>query len=332
MRNETRNHYRVYLARQAELNGVVNAAEQFEIAPTIEQRISERIQESSSFLGRINMVPVDEMKGQKLALGSGGTIASTTNVDEKEVETTSVVDMTAQEYECKNIDFATHIPYATLDAWAKFPDFQTRIQSVTFKQQQRDLIMIGWNGTHRAANSDRKANPLLQDVSEGWLTEIRTHAEECCLDGVSITKGGDYNNIDALVKAMVDNLIAEHHQDDTDLVAICGREILNDKYLGLVNDNNLPTEKVATDILLASKQIGGLPAVRVPFFPANAVLVTSLDNLSIYTQSCSRRRQIVDNPKRKRIEDYQSANIDFVVESFEKVALVENITKTPKEE
>ncbi|MGS1363743.1 P2 family phage major capsid protein, partial [Proteus mirabilis] len=70
---------------------------------------------------------------------------------------------------------------------------------------------------------------------------------------------------------------------------------------------------------------GGLPAVRAPFFPDNAFFITRLDNLSIYFLADSRRRQVLDNPKRDRIENYESVNEDFVVEDFRGVALVENI-------
>ena len=36
--------------------------------------------------------------------------------------------------------------------------------------------MIGWHGTSTAPDTDRTANPLLQDVNIGWLQHIRTDA------------------------------------------------------------------------------------------------------------------------------------------------------------
>ena len=38
------------------------------------------------------------------------------------------------------------IPYALLDQWAKFPDFEMRIRNHILLQQARDRIMIGFNG------------------------------------------------------------------------------------------------------------------------------------------------------------------------------------------
>ena len=73
------------------------------------------------------------------------------------------------------------------------------------------------------------------------------------------------------------------------------------------------------------KRFGGLQAVAVPFFPANAILITSLSNLSIYYQDSARRRNLLDNPKRDRIENYESSNDAFVVEEYGACALVKNI-------
>ncbi|WP_332103934.1 phage major tail tube protein, partial [Escherichia coli] len=39
---------------------------------------------------------------------------------------------------------------------------------------------------------------------------------------------------------------------------------------------------LAADVIISQKRIGNLPAVRVPYFPADAMLITKLENLSIY--------------------------------------------------
>lgn len=48
-------------------------------------------------------------------------------------------------------------------------------------------------------------------------------------------------------------------------------------------------------------------------------------NLSIYWQEDTRRRAVIDNPKRDRIENFESVNEAYVVEDYRCVALVENI-------
>lgn len=115
------------------------------------------------------------------------------------------------------------------------------------------------------------------------------------------------------------------YQDDDDLVVICGRELLSDKYFPLVNKEQENSEKLAADMIISQKRMGGLQAVRAPFFPPNALLITRLDNLSIYWQEDTRRRSVIDNPKRDRIENFESVNEAYVVEDYRCAALVENI-------
>jgi hypothetical protein len=109
------------------------------------------------------------------------------------------------------------------------------------------------------------------------------------------------------------------------LVVICGRQLLADKYFPLVNMDREPTERLAADLIISQRRIGNLPAVRVPFMPPTSLLVTRLDNLSIYWQEGSRRRTIADNAKRDRIENYESSNDAYVIEDLECVAMAENI-------
>lgn len=52
---------------------------------------------------------------------------------------------------------------------------------------------------------------------------------------VKVGKGGDYANLDAVVMDAVNELIDPVYQDDDDLVVVCGRELLSDKYFPLVN-------------------------------------------------------------------------------------------------
>jgi hypothetical protein len=82
---------------------------------------------------------------------------------------------------------------------------------------------------------------------------------------------------------------------------------------------------LAADIVTSQKRLGNLPAVRVPYFPARGLLVTKLENLSIYWQEGSRRRTVLDNAKRDRIENYESVNDAYVIEDLECAALAENI-------
>ena len=59
MRNETRKQFDAYLARLAKLNGVNSAVQTFAVEPSVQQKLEQRIQESSEFLKQINVYGVD---------------------------------------------------------------------------------------------------------------------------------------------------------------------------------------------------------------------------------------------------------------------------------
>lgn len=334
MRNDTRRAFNAYLEQLARLNDVPSASERFTAAPSVQQTLETKIQESSDFLSRINVIGVSEQSGEKLGLGVSSPIASTTDTSTADRETRDPTSLDPQDYFCHQTNFDTHISYSRLDAWSKFPDFQTRIRDTILRRQSLDRIMIGFNGINRAASSNAATNPLLQDVNKGWLQHYREQAPARVLsDGpsaavnqVTVGAGGDYENLDALVFDAVNNLIDPWHQENTALVVICSRELLADKYFPLINGQQVPTEKLATDLLISQKRMGGQQVVRAPFMPPATMLITLLENLSLYWQEGTRRRQVVDNARRDRIENFESSNDAYVVEDFGAGCVVENIT------
>ncbi|TKC83470.1 phage major capsid protein, P2 family [Trinickia terrae] len=332
MNKETRQAYDKYAAQIAKLNNTVDVSTKFAVEPSVQQTLETRIQESSAFLNSINILPVTELEGERLGLSVSGPIASRTDTTKAPRQPVDPTALDSNRYRCEKTDYDTAIAYRKLDAWAKFPDFQQRIRDVIVTQAALDRIMIGWNGVKAAPTTDKTANPLLQDVNIGWLQQYRAHAEQRVLrEGekqagkVLVGKDGDYANLDALVMDIVSSMIDPWFQEDTGLVVICGRELLHDKYFPIVNTTQAPTEQLATDLIVSQKRIGNLPAVRVPFFPKHALMVTKLKNLSIYYQEGARRRTLKEVPERDRIENYESSNDAYVVENFGCGCVAENI-------
>lgn len=329
MRTNTRVVFNAYASQLATLNGAPAGARSFTVAPTVEQTLIDRVQESADFLRLVNMPLVDQQAAQVLGLGTSGPVAGRTDTDTKDRAPRNVIGMTAREYLCRQTNYDTFTRYATLDAWAKFPDFQARMRNHVTKQVARDRLMVGFNGTSAAADTDPVANPLLQDVNIGWLEGIRTGAPERVLSGAKIgaQAGADYRTLDALVFDAVNSLLEPWYRDDPDVVVIVGRTLLTDKYLGIINsaDVDAPTEKAALSTLLLNKSLGAKPAQAVPYFPDRSILITSPSNLSIYTQSGTVRRTIEDVPKRDRVVDYLSMNEAYVVEDLGACALIEDL-------
>lgn len=360
MLTQTRALFAAYVSQIALINGGIDASTKFAVAPTIEQRLEEVIKQGSEFLQAINIVPVVQQSGQKVGIGTTRPLASRTDTSGagRRVPTDPTDSYDKGTYNCRQTNFDHAIKYAKLDAWRHKANFETLIRDVILKQQGRDRIMIGWNGTSAAATTDRVANPLLQDVNIGWLQKVRTHApaqriadgdltvfntgaNNPGLSAIYVKAGAvlfdpslnnrvaaeaDYSSLDALVMD-AKRAIAEWHRTSTDLVVIVGMDLVDEKYFNIAQKTGATaTEVEATDrILRSEKQIGGLPAVMVPFFPATAIAITSLDNLAIYVQEGTRRRHIKDEPEADQIANYESVNEDYVVEDYEKMVLVENI-------
>lgn len=332
MRNETRLAYNGYLAHVAKMNGVDSAAVKFNVEPSIQQKLETAIQEATGLLGRINLIPVNEQSGEALLLGVNGPIASRTNTAAGNRRNPgSREQLTKDSYTCKQTNFDSAFPYALLDAWAKFPDFQVRLTGAIAQRQGLDRIMIGFHGTSAAAATNPATNPLRQDVNIGWLQKIRIGAPDRVNDEgdvagkVTIGATGDYKTLDGLVFDSV-QLLDPWHRANPDLVVLVSRNLLHDKLLKAVEKGVTSNqEENAAQEVVSRARLGGLPIVDAPYFPDGTVLITTLSNLSIYWQEGARRRHLKDEPEYDRVADYQSSNDAYVVEDFGLVALVENI-------
>lgn len=353
MKNATRILLHQYLERQAELNGSdpeaavrglpieISATSFTAGTPSVQQRLITKQQEDSSFLAAINMVPVEEISGEKLGLGISGPLASrtATNTDgSARRQTTSPTSVDAEGYLCKQTNSDTHLTYALLDMWAKFPDFQVRISDAIRKRQALDRIMIGFNGTSAAATTNKGANPLLQDVNIGWLQQYRSNRPAAVLtegeteDGKIIidpTGAGDYKNVHGLVVDAIHNLMPSWARNDSDLVVILGENLQHDIFFPLVDGENKPTEMIAADLLLSAKRIGGKRGATVPFMIPDGIFITRLDNLSIYEQEGKRRRTVKEEPALNCVQTFESSNDAFVVEDYDYGCLIENVQFGP---
>ena len=337
MRNATRVKFNALTAKLAKLNGVDDVSHSYTVAPAVAQTLRSKVQASSDFLSRINITAVVAQEGDKIGVGVKGTIAARTDTRTKDRQPRYPGDLDERRYRCEQTNFDTLIRYETLDAWAHQPNFQILFRDAVIKAKAIDKITIGFNGTSVARDTDPVANPLLQDVNKGWLQHIREEAPARVMNDGDYTVGAlkaiyvspngtaDFVNIDALVYDAIE-LLDEIYRDDTDLVVIVGRDLVHDKYFSIVNTaGDKASEQLARDVLLSDKKLGGLQAIRVPKFPRNALLITTLANLSIYEQIGTERRKVEDNARRDQVENYESVNEAYVVEDMGKVALVENI-------
>lgn len=340
MQNATRVRFNSMVSQIALLNGIDPATvtgSKFNASPSAQQKLEQRVQESSEFLSKINIVPVDDKVGEILGLSIGSPIASRTNTDAGNGRTgRDNNNISGRTYNCVQTDFDVALKYSRLDMWAKFPDFQAKWRDNNVKRIALDRILVGFNGTSAAIETDPTANPTLDNLNIGWIEKMRLEAPASVMTegepaagavtyGTAV--GAHYKTLDALVWDAKETLLAEHARTDTELVAIVGGDLLSDKYFPMINSDEKPSEQLARDVIMSTKRLGGLPAVRVPGFPNGTVMVTRLDNLSIYYQDGKLRRHVADEPKYNRVTDYQSSNEAYVIEDTDYACVVENITE-----
>lgn len=162
----------------AETYGIERASKTFSVEPSIAQELNDSITAKADFLERINVVPVSEIKGEKVFIGVNGPVTGRTNTKttDREAKDASALENTT--YELSDTQSDVGLPYAKIDAWAKFPDFQDRYSAAVQKRIAQDRIVIGFHGTHAAPQTDLGANPKLQDVNKGWLQQLREQAPQ----------------------------------------------------------------------------------------------------------------------------------------------------------
>lgn len=315
-----------YKRQVATINGSENFAAPFEVTPARQQILIEKYQEQTDFLKKINIIQVRDAAGEKLGLGNDKRIASTTDTRIQPRRPTPFGELEQiDSYLCTQTDYDIAYMWQIIDNWSQYPDFQQRLAALAVKGVAQDKQCIGFNGTHRAKTSNHDLYPNLEDINVGWLEKIRTHATERFIKDVTIGAAHEFKNIDALVEMIVNELIAKQFHNNTDLVVITSADLVTDKYLGLINQTLAPTEQAAANGLYTRRQLGTRAVDTPAYFPKGALLITSYDNLSIYQQRGSLRRFLRDEPEWNRTSDYQSVNECFVVEDYNKVALIDNI-------
>ncbi len=324
---KTRQALNAYAKRVATLNNADIPSAPFDVLPHIEQKMIDQYAQQTDFLKRINITQVKHAHGQKLGLGVNKSVAKNTNTDVNPRKPTNIFGVEAvDEYLCTNTDYDICLPWKIIDNWGCLPDFQKRCANLVVQTIAQDKQKIGFNGKTRDADTDPTADELLTNVNIGWLEKMRLNNAERVIADKVIGKSQEFKSLDALVEMAIHELIGENHRMSGDLVVICSPNLVQTKYINLINQDHAPTEQQASQALYQTRKLGTLDVDTPSFIPEGTLLITSYDNLSIYLQKASHRRFIVDEPKWDRTVDYHSVNECFVVEDYTKAVLFDNVT------
>ncbi|MDH2997859.1 hypothetical protein A1D22_00725 [Pasteurellaceae bacterium LFhippo2] len=274
-----------------------------------------------NFLGSINFFKANQVKGT--CLGLNIPIPNRTNTDKYNREVTKAFITPIQTFECTSLNLDSYINYAKLDSFTQLDDvkFESALDSYLNAQLLTALFISGWNGKTKATDiSDPEANPLGEDTHIGWLERIRANAPLKTEKGAKVGEGQTYKSRNALIKACLAKM-DNPYRAKGDLVAICGRSIFGEMQTATTAEDLTDKNKA----IIAQQTIGGLKAICCPYFPENSLLITSLDNLSVYYYKDAFRRFEENVPAKDRVEYYRTFKVDFIVEDYNAVALFDDI-------
>lgn len=295
--------------------------ESFNIEPLKEAKLLGNIQKQSGFLNKINVVQVNEIEGMLMFGATEKGITGRKSVGRFRTN----VGASGYRYKLAKTDSGVLIPWEMLDSWGSLsPSFQKLWADYVQQQIALDMVMVGFNGTSAAADTQA---PDLSDVNIGWLEFVRRNAPAQMIGaGQTIQihgKNADFTSLDELAYQLKQGL-AERHHNAGDLVFCVGADLVANESKSLYKKNSLTaTERSALNSTNITGMFGGMPCIVPENMPGKAAFVTSLDNLSIYTQRGSIRRGFKNDEELAAIVDSYYRNEGYAVEDPTKFCGIE---------
>lgn len=325
MRNQTKVLYKEMQAAMAESYAVPDGdvTENFEVSVPMETKLNDAILESHDFLSKITMLGVIDSEGQALRLGISGILARRTTGTRQGKKLGSP---NGTKWHTKQTNFDVAIDYITLDTWARLGDLMDKYMPLVYSAIALDRITVGFYGTSAAEITDPVANPLGEDVNIGWLELLRTKkpanylTQGSTADQIRIGATGDYKSVDGLANDLLQSIPVEHRTGNE--VVIIGSGLASyDSNKVYSSHGETPSEK--KDIHLMAKSYGGMPAIQVPRFPVNGMVVTDLANLHLYYQEGKTRRSTKEESALSCVVDYMSSNDAYAIGNLEAIKAIE---------
>ncbi|MFY1028144.1 phage major capsid protein, P2 family [Actinobacillus seminis] len=280
--------------------------------------LGENIQQRSDFLQKINMIFVSALKGDKLF---GATEKAITGRKSKGRHL-ATLNHEQKGYELSETDSGVIVPWGTFDAFAVYKDkLWDLYEEYVLNQIALDMLQIGWHGKS-VAKDTKEAD--LSDVNKGWLQLLKEQRPANFMtesaDGTGqITlfgEGADYQNLDELAFDLKQGLDLRH-QSRNDLVFLVGADLTSKETKLIQKQHGLtPTEKAALGSHNLLGSFGGMNAITPPNFPARGAVVTTLKNLSVYTEKESVRRSLRNDEDRKGVVNQLYRQEGYVVEDL----------------
>ncbi|WP_242526976.1 phage major capsid protein, P2 family [Aeromonas dhakensis] len=235
---------------------------------------------------------MDQIKGQVVQVGIGKLFTGR----KKDGRFNGKIGVAGNTYELTETDSCASLDWATLCVWANAGsegEFIRLVGEFINRVFALDMLRVGWNGVKAADTTDPEKNPLGEDVNKGWHQLAREWNEGSQIIKAEAGKKihfdpdgkGDYKTWTRWLRPH------QHHhrslfRQDPRLVVLVGTDLVAAAQAKLYSEATKPSEQIAAQKLAES--IAGRRAYIPPFFPGKRMVVTTLDNLHIYTQRGTR--------------------------------------------
>ncbi|MBN6075909.1 P2 family phage major capsid protein [Aggregatibacter actinomycetemcomitans] len=277
----------------------------------VERIIEQGIQESA-FLRLISTKFIVDSPNQAYEMSL--PIVSTTNTEQGERQPKNYIQGNVA-FECKQINLDVHLPYSDLDKFATV-DFEKALNDTLGAELLQNIVMVGFNGERREADSNPAQNPLGQEVAKGWIKQIKDAGQ--VLDATA-HQGKSANG---LIKLALEKLPVKLRESG-ELVAICGADIMANSFVNI--DYSDLQQSAKNNLLAAQNLIGGLKAINVSYFPRNGIFITPLSNLAVYFKKDTSRLFFKNTPEKNTEEVYFSTNPDFLLENHRHAVYIDGL-------
>ncbi len=313
----------------AEANGLESGEESkyFSVSDPKETQLQEALLQSSEFLEMITVMDVDQLSGQVIRVGEDGLHTGRS----QQGRFRRNVGVSGNTYSLAETDSCAALRWDLLSVWANAGDeneFFEKVQAFSNRMFALDMLRIGFNGTHVAADTDPEKYPQGEDVNIGWHEIARAFkdGQQIMTDPVTLDQAGDYKSLDAMASDLINAKIPIQNRSDPRLVVLVGNELVAAEQYRLYQAADRPTEKIAAQMLQTS--IAGRPAIIAPFMPGKRMVVTTLSNLHIYTQRNTRQRKAEFVEDRKAYENKYLRNEGYALEYPELYAAIDESAVT----
>ena len=261
----------------------------FRISEPSENLLRVSMMQSSWMMEQITMADVAQATGQAVSVGDNSLYTGRTL--EGRFRSPTKLDGTA--YDLIETDSCAGISYDKMSLLINSgsgtqEEFNQKMSEFFSRAFTLDMLKIGFNGQRTALDTKPDENPKGEDVNRGWHTIAREFnaGSQVITKPASIGDAGDFKHIDALASFLINELIPEGFREDPHLVVMVGAELAASQRLKIFNGAALSSERAAAQMLNSS--VAGRFAFVPPFMPGRRLVITTLDNLHIYTQKDSR--------------------------------------------